>query len=193
MNRISCSRIRLGLVAVTLAAAGVGCGDDLTRPSATIPNVIDTTTLFALSDTPVGTPSAYDLLRRSRARPEMAEPFDFGVNIADNGTLWVLPAGVLGIEPPQAGVQLAELPFDSVVRAPEDGYVQDDSVTVPIDGVFIARSRADNTGCLFLGSLPRYGKFRVLALDSAARSVTLELLVDVNCGFRGLEPGIPTS
>jgi hypothetical protein len=41
--------------------------------------------------------------------------------------------------------------------------------------------------------LPRYGKFRVLDLNIEERSVTLELLVDVNCGYRGLEPGFPSS
>jgi hypothetical protein len=41
--------------------------------------------------------------------------------------------------------------------------------------------------------LPRYGKFQVLAIDPAQRTVTLEFLIDRNCGYRGLEPGLPDS
>jgi len=30
-------------------------------------------------------------------------------------------------------------------------------------------------------------------VDTTDRSITLEALVDLNCGFRGLEPGLPGS
>jgi hypothetical protein len=37
-----------------------------------------------------------------------------------------------------------------------------------------------------------YGKFEVLAIDTTARRVDLRVLVDQNCGYRGLEPGFPS-
>ncbi|MCH8935034.1 MAG: hypothetical protein IIB90_04880, partial [Gemmatimonadetes bacterium] len=53
-------------------------------------------------------------------------------------------------------------------------------------------SRMTALGCVFfLGQLPRYGKFHVLELNLETRQITLENLVNVNCGFRGLESGIP--
>jgi hypothetical protein len=57
--------------------------------------------------------------------------------------------------------------------------------------LFVIRSRSSNVQCAFSGGLPRYGKFHVLGVDLVARTVTLEMLVDLNCGYRGLEPGIP--
>ncbi|HXV86182.1 MAG TPA: hypothetical protein VD793_05770, partial [Gemmatimonadales bacterium] len=59
--------------------------------------------------------------------------------------------------------------------------------------VFLARSRASFGGCLYLGSVPRYGKFRVVGIDLTVRSITLETLVNLNCGFKSLEAGLPES
>jgi hypothetical protein len=33
----------------------------------------------------------------------------------------------------------------------------------------------------------------VLGVDPATRSIRLETLVDQNCGYRNLEPGLPTT
>jgi hypothetical protein len=41
--------------------------------------------------------------------------------------------------------------------------------------------------------VPRYGKFHVLALDPTERTVTLEHLINLNCGYRSLTPGTPES
>jgi hypothetical protein len=61
-----------------------------------------------------------------------------------------------------------------------------------VNDVFIGRSRNTSGNCYYLGSLPRYGKFRVVAVDVPNRTITLETLVNVNCGYRKLEPGFPT-
>jgi hypothetical protein len=36
-----------------------------------------------------------------------------------------------------------------------------------------------------------YAKIEVLAIDTIARRIDLQVLVDQNCGYRGLETGIP--
>ena len=36
-----------------------------------------------------------------------------------------------------------------------------------------------------------YGKIEILAIDPVARSVTFRYLVNNNCGYLGLEPGLP--
>jgi hypothetical protein len=36
-----------------------------------------------------------------------------------------------------------------------------------------------------------YAKLHVLAIDRAARRLDFEILTDINCGYRGLEPGVP--
>ena len=97
----------------------------------------------------------------------------------------------------QHDIRSAERPDPDQVLVDIADYVCDyeiDSALLVTPGtVFLARSRSSSVLCSFLGSLARYGKFHVLDIDTGNRSVTLELLVDLNCGFRGLEPGIPTS
>ena len=39
--------------------------------------------------------------------------------------------------------------------------------------------------------MPQYGKLEVLQIDTVAHTITFQHLVDQNCGYRGLEPGIP--
>jgi hypothetical protein len=58
--------------------------------------------------------------------------------------------------------------------------------------VFVARSRVSSLYCVYV-AVPRYGKFLVLSIDPTARSITMQALVDLNCGYRGLEPGLPGS
>jgi lysyl-tRNA synthetase class 2 len=60
-------------------------------------------------------------------------------------------------------------------------------VTPEAREVFVARSRIV---CSAL-SVPLYGKLRILELDATARTVTFEILADQNCGYVGLEPGLP--
>ena len=35
------------------------------------------------------------------------------------------------------------------------------------------------------------GKFEILEIDAVARTVTIKTLVNENCGYIGLEPGLP--
>lgn len=195
MRRICLTRFWLGLAPVLFVAAATACGDGIGLPAATIPNRIDTTTLYALQGTPIATPSAYDIVQRVRVRTDQTSQnvrFDFGFDITPAGEAQILPGGLLGEAP--AGILPMTVPFESIVRAPEqEGYVRDSAVTIQVGSVFVGQSRSSGTLCSFLGSLPRYGKFRVLALDMDERTVTLEALVDVNCGYRGLEPGLPES
>ncbi len=192
MKRISFSHFWLS-ASVSLALWGaVACGDSLGLPPASFPNFVDTVTLFALRGTPITTPSAYDILTRTAARTDTGAVFDFAFDFDSTGAAVLFPAGVLGL-PPEAGLQLSTETFESIVRAPTDEYVVDSVLTISVGNVFIGRSRNSAVLCVFLGALPRYGKFRVLDVNRQDRTVTLESLVDLNCGFRGLEPGFPTS
>jgi hypothetical protein len=67
-------------------------------------------------------------------------------------------------------------------------------LAIDVGTVFLARSRSVPDGCSAItGALPRYGKFEVLSIDAAERVVTLQTLINVNCGYRQLEPGLPDS
>ena len=90
-------------------------------------------------------------------------------------------------------MQLTDKAFTEVDEAPYDDYLVDSVLTVSVGDVFIGRSRNTAGNCFYLGSLPRYGKFHVIEVNSQDRTITLEYLVNVNCGCRKLEPGFPTS
>jgi hypothetical protein len=146
--------------------------------------------LAALSGTPIAQPSGYDLIVASAVRTDRTNAFDFAFDIDGGATPRIYPAGTLGLggEP---GILRSEDAFADVGSAPLDGYVSDSTLAVSAGTVFVVRSRNSSAQCVLGSALPRYGKFHVLSVDQGARTITLELLVDLNCGYRGLEPGIP--
>jgi hypothetical protein len=191
----SLSFIRVGSAAV-LAVLLSACSDPLSLPPATDPNVVDTLTLDGLSGTDIGIPSGYDMANLTKIRTDRASPFDFAFDIDTSGVSKIFPTGALGIGG-NSGVLYAETSFERVDDPPLEGYVTDSALVIDVDSVFIVRGRPAGAGIVpcpfFLGSLPRYGKFRVLAIDPQVRQVTLESLINVNCGYRRLQPGFPDS
>ncbi len=171
---------------VSLAA----CNNPFDLGRAFFENAVDTTTIYALRGTAIQLPSAFDIVTNQTARTDRSEPFDFAFDIDANGRAVLLPARTLGVSV-TAGILVSDSTFDAVTDAPLEGYADSVAVAIQVGDVFVARSRVTNTQCGLLGSLPRYGKFRVLAIDTQQRVLTVETLVNVNCGFRGLEPGLP--
>lgn len=184
---------RIGLAAATAAVVWfVAACDDSTGLIASFPNEIDTVTLYALQATPITAPSAFDIVNARASRTDRGELFDFALDFDESDTPLLFPAGALNIDPPQAGLQIVDESFADVDRALDEDYVLISPVAVATGDVLIARSRNTSELCGFYGALPRYGKFHVIGIDRVERSVTLEYLVNQNCGFRSLEPGFPT-
>jgi hypothetical protein len=185
-------RTHLLLLRLCCAAAGaavVACGDDTNLPAPVFENVVDTTTLYALTGTPIGSPSGFDGVAGVPARTDLNAAFDFAVDLAAGDVLQLFPTGALGlVEEP--GLLLVIESFEGLTSAPLEGYEPDSVLTADVGSVFVLRSRSSNQLCA-LGALPRYGKFRVLEIDPATRAARLEFLINYNCGYRGLEPGTP--
>lgn len=192
MRSISLSLLLFGLVIAGGAMTATACESPLDVPAATDTNSVDTVTLYALRGTDLLLPSAYDVVGRATAHTDRLEPFDFAVDLGDDGAPLLYPAGALGL-PKDPGILMVTTTFDSVTSAPLTGFVTDSVRHLAIGTVFVVRSRPNGLNCALAGSLPRYGKFRVLSVDGVKRSITFEALVDANCGYRGLEPGLPTS
>lgn len=186
-HRISLSLLWLGLVGGVAAA----CGGDIGLPDATIENSVDTVRLWALNGTDIGTPSALDLLGGFPVRPELGDLFDIGFDIEPDGAAVLMPSGLLGGSM-TAGTLLMSESFEEVTRAPLEDYVTD-SVRVITEGtVLVGRSRSSSVGCpITVGSLPRYAKLEILEIDATARTVTLRLMANLNCGYRDLIEGLP--
>ena len=156
-----------------------------------IDNVVDTVTLYALSDTPVNLPSGLMLSSNPHAvRTDNIATFDFAFDIDTAGRAVLLPTGAMHLGTASGG-QLSDTPFDSIKIAPTSGYQRDSAIVLDTGAVAILHSRP--TGCSFFAAATYffYAKLHVIALDMKSRRIDIELLADINCGYRGLEPGLP--
>lgn len=175
--------------AAALAAILAACGDDFQLPPPRAANELDTVSVFALSGTPIGAPSGYNLEFRSVVRTDQTAIFDFAFDITPAGDPILSPTGALGLGRNSA-LQVAPESFDSITVAPTGGWVLEASVPADSGTELLAQSRL--TACSFGATASYYAKLRVLAVDTVARRVDFEILVNTNCGYRGLEPGLPT-
>ncbi|MFN2571214.1 MAG: hypothetical protein ABR537_06320 [Gemmatimonadales bacterium] len=177
------------LVALLIAAA---CGSPFGLPQAGIANRVDTLSLYALSGTPVSSPSGYALIFREVVRTDQNAGFDFAFDIDSAGRAVLLPTGALRLGR-QSGIQLSTTPFDSIKIAPGGKYQLDSAVVVDSNTVAVVHSRP--TTCSFGIAAVYYAKLHVLRIDTGSapggRRIDLEVLTDINCGYRGLEPGLP--
>ena len=188
---ISFARFRLAAAAAVAVWLFAACGDSTGLPPATIANIVDTVKVYALQETPLTAPSAFDIVNARVARTDRGEIFDFAFEMPADGGNFITPAGGLNLSP-EAGHRASDRAFDDINRAPDDDYEVLDPLPISVGDVFVARSRRSSSLCGFLGSLPRYAKFEVLAIDVTERFVELQFLANVNCGYRSLEPGLPT-
>ena len=188
----------VSFVSVTLVLAGAvalaaGCGDPLGLPAPTIPNRTDTVSLYALSGTPVTTPSAYIITFRQVVRTDQSlQGFDFAFDIESTGRPVLLSTGAMGLGR-SSGIQRTLHAFDSVTVAPAGNYNSDSALAVDSNDVMILHSRP--LTCSYGATAAYFAKLHVLAIDTTSgpngRRIDFEILTNVNCGYRGLEPGLP--
>jgi len=81
--------------------------------------------------------------------------------------------------------------WDTLVVAPPDGYDAQQPVRLVLGEVVVARSRMQP--CNFGLSAGLYAKLQPLDIDLPNRRMVIRILVDQNCGYRGLQLGIPGS
>jgi hypothetical protein len=189
---MSFARFIFAPAALAAIAFAAGCDNTLTLPPATVPNDLDTVTLHALQGTAISDPSGFDVVLGLASRTDrQTEKFDIAFDIDDERRALILPTSALGLDV-ESGIQSSDEHFADITIAPLEDYELEDPLEVGVESVFIVRSRPETAGCaFFLGRLPRYGKFRVLSLDLDTRQLTMEVLVNVNCGYRSLEVGVP--
>jgi hypothetical protein len=168
--------------------ATVACDDSSGLPDPTFANEERTVTLYALTGTPVGTPSAYAIHGNQRVRTDVSQDFDFAYSIEADGRPVFVPRAVLGIEPNaslQPGLQSSSLSFEGIREAPSNGYITDQAVPIAVGDRFVVRGRITcNLG------VPKYAKLEVVAID-LTRTVTFRVLTNENCGYKGLQLGLP--
>jgi hypothetical protein len=172
-----------------LLLAAVACSDSTGLPDASLTNAERTDTLYALIGTPVSTPSGYALEGSRRVRTDLSVDFDFAYNVQADGSPVFLPRAALGIDPTATvnpGLLARSETFEAIKVAPSNGYVTDRAIPIALGNRYVVRSRVTCS----LG-VPKYAKLEVVAIDDGARLVAFRVLTDDNCGFKGLEPGLP--
>jgi hypothetical protein len=176
--------------APALLALVMACSDT-NGLNPTFTNFERTETLYALIGTPVRTPSAYSIDGGLRVRTDTTTSFDFAYNVESDGRHVFVPRAALGIEATadvNPGFQARSESFEAITEAPSDVYITDRVVPIALGERYVVRSRVT---CSI--GVPKYGKLEVVFFDNAARTVTFRVLVNDNCGFKGLEPGLPDS
>jgi len=184
--RIASGLASLALVLLTVTA----CGNSSGLPAAGLENAVDTVHLFALDGTPLPEPSGFNVQSNAVVRTDRSTVFDFAFNITPTGQAVLLPTGALKLGV-GSGIQLQSVSFDAVTSASTGTYVDSLPVNVDSGSVVVVHSRA--SACSFGSVVFYYGKFEVLAIDTLARRIDLQVLVDQNCGYRGLSPGFPSN
>jgi hypothetical protein len=172
-----------------LLLAAAACSDATGLPDASLTNAERTDTLYALIGTPVSTPSGYALEGNRRIRTDLSVDFDFAYNVESDGSHVFLPRAALGIDPTATvnpGFLARTETFEAIKVAPSNGYITDRAILIAVGQRYVVRSRVTCT----IG-VPKYAKVEVVAIDDGARLVAFRVLTDDNCGFKGLEPGLP--
>lgn len=189
------------LRAATLTLLLAGCGTDLTLPPATAPITTQQITLFAITNTPVSTSSAYDMLNLFEVRVDQSNGFDFafdlrfdsayGIGKPGDTVAVLIPRGALGFVTDPGLMALPGIyNFDSLQVAPSGGYTRDKAVAIHEGNTLYAASRIQT--CNFGFTLPHYAKLLIQKIDLAAYSVTIRVVIDPNCGYRQVNSGVPT-
>ncbi len=177
----------LTFLLVSLAAPA--CSDSNDLPDATIENVERTDTLWALVGTPVSTPSGFSVEGSRRVRTDLTVDFDFAYNIQVDGQHVLLPRAALGIDTANSvnpGFVARTESFEAITTPPSDGFVTDEAVPIAPGERYVIRSRVTcNVG------VPKYAKVEILEFNDPLGIMTFRVLVNDNCGFRSLEPGLP--
>jgi hypothetical protein len=171
-------------------ALGVwACGSGSTLPTATIENFVDSVGLAAITGTPITSPSAFSIPDRQAVRTDRTSNFDFAFElVGDEAQL--LPLKYLGVPSPSGvnpGLQFTTTAFDDIHTAVKNDYVTDSVVVVKPGDVLFVRSRLVCTSL----SVPQYGKIEILTLDTVTRTLRFKYLVNNNCGYTSLDPGLP--
>ncbi len=182
-----------------IAALLAACGDPFALPPANQPTSERIVILYALSGTPLSTPSAFNLVSGIEVRTDRTPDFDIALEFAPDSALGLgttgdtiaalLPRGALGFAADPGVLIDSTTPWDSLRLAPTDGYTTDKAVRIDSGDVVVASSRAQ--GCNFGLVRHLYAKIRIDQVDRAQRRIVTLTVTDPNCGYRGLGPGIP--
>lgn len=184
--------LRRSVFVIGVIAGIAACSPNALEPADTS-NEVDTFTMGALDGSLLRDPSAFDITLGLPVRTDQTSGFDFIYNVDSAGRHVLLPLHAIaglgvtsGVNP--GFIVESTMTFEAITSAPSNNYVTDDTLVITPGEVLIGRSRV----ACYLG-VPQYGKFQILSFDDSARTMQIESLSDINCGYKNLQPGVPTS
>lgn len=167
------------------------CGDAnlLNPPSSSNGEV--TGTLWAIRGTPLYRPSAWSIAAEQPIRLDQTPSFDFAFDIDAAGRPVLLPLGVFGVlqRVGNPGLFQATKGWDEITLAEVNGYLVADTIPVAVGDRLYARS-AISGNCF--ARFPLYAKIEIQSVDAVERTLGFRILSNLNCGYKGLEPGFPS-
>ncbi|MEI6739724.1 MAG: hypothetical protein WCK74_05375 [Gemmatimonadaceae bacterium] len=187
---------RLLLAGLLISAAACGDTTSSLQP-ATSENVSRMFTAYAMTGSSNSLPAGYQFSTESLVRPQLlttgAVNFDVAFDIGADGKVIILPAKKVV---PQAPVTSAPVGFlkltavyDQLALAPDKGYVDDSTHTVAVGEALLVR--VVGASCYY--GEPYYAKLGIDSIDVTRRRIVFRSLINRNCGYRSLAPGVPTN
>lgn len=185
-------------IVVLLAAGGAvaalsSCGDP-TALEAQFENRVSQVVVFALNGSPVTLPSGVSLRARQAVRVDANFAFDLAFDINDANQVVVYTVREVGnqlIIGHPVGLQLTDAPFEEIVEAPVSGYKYDSLVVMPGNRVLLVDNIDPSCSSFSILGPNVRAKVRLDSVKLADRSMFLTMIVNQNCGFKGLAPGFP--
>ena len=188
--------LRKSAIGVVALLVGVGC-DNSNPFAAQLPTSQDVFTLFALSGTPPAYPSGLNTYGRTPTRVDGNASFDvaFDLNADGNAILYpvkLIVSSIGGDRP--VGLRKVPGTFDQITEAPTGTYQTDSAVVAANGEIVVVQANRGISGdvCAFNISPYIYTKILVDSIDTAAHTITIQTVVDPNCGFRSFAAGIPS-
>ena len=184
---------RLAVVFGATAVIGAAACDDPFAPRATTSVRTDSFVVYAISQTPVNVPAAFNVIFFTTLRLEPTYGFDLAFDIDDAGKVVLIPVRLIGgavTSGRRVGLQRIDVPYDEMTRAPTAGYQYDSTLTLDVGEGALIELQTDV--CQFQTSQLVYAKLQIKAVDPATRTIVFRITYDPNCGFRSFLPGVPT-
>ena len=174
----------------------VAC-DDTNPFAAQLPTTQDVYTLFALTGTPPAYPSGLNTFARSPVRVDGNASFDvaFDINADGNAVLYPVKLIVSSVGGDrQVGLRKVAGTFDSITEAPTGTYQTDSAVVASKGEIVVVEANRGTSGdvCSFNLSPNIYTKILVDSIDVGSHTITIQTVMDPNCGFRSFATGIPS-
>ena len=187
-------RRRMLLFALSAGLVSAAACDDPFAPRASSIVRTDSFVVYAVTQTPVNVPSAFNIVFFTPLRLEPTYGFDLVFDINAQGRVVLIPVRLVGgalTSGRRVGLQKTTQPYDQITRAPLSGYKYDSTVVLGVDEGALVELFADQ--CTTRGSQVVYSKLQIKAVDPISRTLVFRITYDPNCGFRSFLPGVPTN